>query len=100
MKETKNQPSYTYLLKCHDGSFYCGWTNNIMRRLKNHNVGKGSKYTRTRLPVRLAYIEVFSTKEEAMSREWHIKQLTHAQKKELCDDYREYHGYLEDYLEG
>ena len=75
--------NYTYILKCADGSFYCGWTNNLEKRLKTHNEGKGGKYTRARLPVELIYYEEFETKEEAQSREWHIKQLTRAQKEKL-----------------
>ena len=77
--------NYTYLLECSDGSYYCGWTNNLEKRVKTHNAGKGGKYTRARLPVRLVYYEQFQTKEEAQSREWHIKQLTHAQKASLIE---------------
>lgn len=75
--------NYTYILRCNDGTYYCGWTNDLEKRIKTHNAGKGSKYTKTRLPVELVYYEEFSTKEEAMSREWHIKRLTRAQKEEL-----------------
>ena len=75
--------NYAYILECADGTYYCGWTNDLEKRLKTHNEGKGGKYTRARLPVKLAYCESFPTKEEAMSREWHLKQLTHHQKKEL-----------------
>ena len=75
--------NYTYILRCSDGTYYCGWTNDIENRLKTHNSGKGSKYTKVRLPVELVYYEEFETKEEAMSREWHIKRLSRAQKEEL-----------------
>ena len=75
--------NYTYILECSDGSYYCGWTNNIDKRIESHNAGTGSKYTRNRRPVKLIYLEEFATKEEAMSREWHIKQLTRSQKEEL-----------------
>jgi putative endonuclease len=74
---------YTYILECADGSLYCGWTDDIDRRVAAHNAGKGAKYTRSRLPVRLVWHEEFATKEEAMSREWHIKKLTRAQKLKL-----------------
>jgi len=74
---------YTYILECADGSLYCGWTDDIDRRVAAHNAGKGAKYTRSRLPVRLVLHEEFATKEEAMSREWHIKKLTRAQKLKL-----------------
>ena len=77
--------NYTYIVECADGSLYCGWTNNLEKRIADHNAGKGAKYTKTRLPVKLAYYEEFDTKEEAMSREWHIKQLRREKKMELID---------------
>lgn len=75
--------NYTYILRCADGTYYCGWTNNLDRRLKSHNEGKGAKYTRSRRPVALVYYEAFSTKEEAMRREYEIKQLPRKKKEEL-----------------
>ena len=83
--EKKN---YTYIVECADGSLYCGWTNDLEKRIMDHNAGKGAKYTKTRLPVKLVYFEEFDTKEEAMSREWHIKQLRREQKIELIDKSR------------
>lgn len=78
--EKKN---YTYIVKCSDGSLYTGWTNNLEKRIKNHNEGKGAKYTKSRRPVSLVYYEVFETRNEAMSREFAIKQLTSRQKLQL-----------------
>ncbi len=75
--------NYAYMLRCADGSYYCGWTNDPEKRLKAHNAGTGSRYTRARIPAELAYLEEFDTKEEAMSREWHLKKLTHAEKEAL-----------------
>ncbi len=75
---------YSYILKCADGSYYCGYTNDLEKRIEKHNQGKGAKYTRARLPVALVYFEEFDTKEEAMSREWHLKQLTHKEKEALA----------------
>ncbi|MBQ7507557.1 MAG: GIY-YIG nuclease family protein [Lachnospiraceae bacterium] len=75
--------NYAYILRCSDGSLYCGWTNDLNKRVAAHNSGKGSKYTRSRLPVQLAYYESFDTPEEAMSREWHLKRLTHREKEAL-----------------
>ena len=75
--------NYTYIVECADGSLYCGWTNDLEKRIMDHNAGKGAKYTKTRLPVKLVYFEEFDTKEEAMSREWHIKQLRREQKLKL-----------------
>ena len=74
---------YTYLLKCSDGTYYCGWTDSLEKRLIAHNSGKGSKYTRARLPVELVYYEEYETKQEAMSREWHIKRLSRSEKEKL-----------------
>lgn len=74
---------YAYIVECADGSYYCGYTNNLEKRIATHNCGKGAKYTRSRLPVTLVYHEEFDSKEEAMSREWHLKQLSHDQKKKL-----------------
>ncbi len=75
--------NYTYLMKCADGTLYCGWTNCLERRLEAHNSGKGAKYTRSRRPVALAYWERFATKEEAMSREQAIKRLGRKEKEKL-----------------
>ena len=76
---------YAYILRCRDGSLYCGYTNDLQQRLQAHNSGTGSKYTRSRLPVELVYYEEFQTKNEALSREWHLKQLSHAQKLSLFE---------------
>ncbi|MCI8858202.1 MAG: GIY-YIG nuclease family protein [Lachnospiraceae bacterium] len=73
----------TYILRCSDQTLYTGWTNNIEKRLKAHNKGKGGKYTRTRIPVKLVYLEAHETKQEAMSREAQIKRLTRTQKEVL-----------------
>ncbi len=77
--------NYTYILQCSDGSLYCGWTNDIDKRLAAHNAGKGAKYTKSRLPVRVVHLETFDTKEEAMKREWRIKQMTRAAKLRLIE---------------
>lgn len=78
--------NYTYILQCSDDSLYTGWTNNLEHRIKQHNAGKGGKYTRSRLPVKLVYYEAFESKEEAMSREWYIKQLDRKQKLALIQN--------------
>ena len=75
--------NYIYILRCADESLYTGWTNDLDRRLAAHNAGTASKYTRGRRPVELIYHETFSTKEEAMRREWAVKQLTRAKKLAL-----------------
>lgn len=70
----------TYIVKCRDGSLYTGWTNHLKHRLRMHNEGKGAKYTKSRRPVELVYVEEFHTKQEAMSREARIKRLTRKEK--------------------
>ena len=77
--------NYTYIVKCSDGSFYTGWTTDIDRRVKQHNSGKGAKYTRVRLPVELIYHEVYETKSEAMMREYEIKSMSRKKKEELVN---------------
>lgn len=77
--------AYTYIVECRDGTLYTGWTNCLEERMKSHNEGKGAKYTRSRLPVRLVYYEVFSNKQEAMKREYAIKQFTRKDKLLLIE---------------
>ena len=74
---------YAYMLRCSDGSIYSGYTTDPHRREKVHNSGKGAKYTRTRLPVKLVYFEEFDNKLDAMKREYAFKQLTHKEKEEI-----------------
>ena len=80
---------YAYILKCADGTLYCGWTNDTEKRLKSHNDGTASKYTRSRRPVEMVYIESFESKSEAMKREAALKKLTRQQKLELIEEYRQ-----------
>ena len=77
--------NYTYILKCADGTLYCGWTNDLEKRLKVHNDGKGAKYTRSRLPVALVYYEEFETAKEAQKREYQIKNLSRKEKLKLIE---------------
>ncbi|MGM9579664.1 MAG: GIY-YIG nuclease family protein [Anaerovibrio sp.] len=75
--------AYTYILECSDGTLYTGYTVDLIKRLNAHNTGRGSKYTRCRLPVRLVYYEVFATKREAMRREYAIKKLPRKKKMDM-----------------
>ncbi|NLY71102.1 MAG: GIY-YIG nuclease family protein [Clostridiales bacterium] len=75
--------NYVYILECNDGTFYTGWTTDLGRRIEEHNSGKGSKYTRGRLPVKLVYYEVFDYKSDALRREYKIKKLSHLEKIKL-----------------
>jgi Predicted endonuclease containing a URI domain len=75
--------NYVYILRCADGSLYTGWTNDLEKRVKTHNAGKGAKYTKTRLPVELVYYEEYEEKGEALSRELSIKKLKKTAKEKL-----------------
>ena len=75
--------NYVYLLRCVDGSLYCGWTTDPEARLAAHNSGHGAKYTRSRLPVKLVYMEAYEDRHEALSRECRIKQMSRAEKEKL-----------------
>lgn len=76
-------PNYTYLLRCADGTLYCGWTNDPEKRLKAHNAGTASKYTASRRPVEMVWLEEHATKQEAMKREAAVKKMKRQQKLEL-----------------
>jgi putative endonuclease len=75
---------HVYILRCSDGTLYTGWTNDLERRLKTHNLGKGAKYTRARLPVTLLYSEAFEDSGQARRREAEIKKMTRAEKLALA----------------
>jgi putative endonuclease len=74
---------YVYILECGDNTLYAGYTDDLVKRVKIHNQGKGAKYTRARLPVKLVYSENFENKSDAMKREYSIKQLSRKKKEEL-----------------
>ncbi len=74
---------YCYLLECADGTYYTGWTTDPPRRLAQHNAGRGARYTRSRRPVRLVYLEELPDRAAAMKRERALKRLSHQEKKEL-----------------
>lgn len=72
-----------YILRCGDGTLYTGCTNDLPRRLKAHQSGRGAKYTRSRLPVSLAYREAAPDKSAALRREMALKRLTRQEKLAL-----------------
>lgn len=84
-KTTVEKKSYTYIVRCKDGSLYTGWTTDLKRRIAVHNEGKGAKYTKGRRPVKLVYSEEFETKEEAMRREYAIKHMSRPEKIKLIE---------------
>ena len=80
----KVELNYVYILRCADGTLYCGWTTDLEARLATHNSGKGAKYTRSRRPVELVYSEAYDDRHDALSREWHIKRMSREEKLKLA----------------
>jgi putative endonuclease len=76
-------PCFCYILECSDGTYYTGWTTDPQRRLRQHNAGRGARYTRSRRPVRLVYVEECPDRASAMKRERVIKSLSRPQKEKL-----------------
>ncbi len=74
---------FFYVLTCKDGSLYGGYTNNLEKRIKMHNDGKGAKYTRGRGPVELTYYRCYENKGDALRAEYNFKQLTRKKKDEF-----------------
>ena len=89
--EEKNR-NYTYMVECSDGSFYTGWTTDVEKRIRMHNAKKGAKYTKSRTPVKLVYLEEADTKQQAMRREAQIKQLSRQQKKQIIEHGKDVYG--------
>jgi putative endonuclease len=78
---------YCYILKCADGTYYTGWSTDPARRLAQHNAGRGARYTRSRLPVDLVYIEEQPDRLSVLKREIAIKRLSRAKKSALVAVY-------------
>jgi putative endonuclease len=76
-------PFYCYILECADGTYYTGWTTDPTRRERQHNAGRGARYTRSRRPVKLVYVEEQVDRASAMRRERQVKKMTRTRKKEL-----------------
>lgn len=81
----KEKTNCVYILLCRDDTLYTGWTNDLENRITAHNAGVGAKYTKVRLPVKLVYSEILSTKSEALKREIQIKKLRKKEKLELIN---------------
>ncbi len=80
-----NEPC-VYILKCADNTLYTGWTNDVEKRVQAHNAKKGAKYTKSRVPVELMYVEYLPTKADALMREKGVKKLTRAKKLKLIEN--------------
>lgn len=89
-KNSKEQKdNFVYMVCCADGSLYTGWTNDLERRVRMHNAGKGAKYTKSRLPVKLVYHEKYEDRIQAMKREAAIKKLTRRDKLKLIEEHEQ-----------
>jgi len=81
---TDKEPAWTvYIVECSDGTFYTGVTNDLARRLDQHNAGAASRYTRSRRPVRMIYREGCISRSEALMRECAVKALSRKEKEKL-----------------
>jgi tRNA/rRNA methyltransferase len=80
------KPFYVYMLECCDESYYIGHTDDIEKRISEHEQGRGSGYTKTRLPVRVVYVQDFMTRDEAINAEQQIKGWSRKKKKALIDN--------------
>lgn len=77
-------PSYfCYIVECADGTYYTGWSTDPLRRTRQHNLGRGAKYTRQHGPVHLVYVEPQPDRGQAQRRELAIKKLNRTQKQKL-----------------
>ena len=76
---------YCYIVECADGTYYTGWAVDPERRVAVHNKGRGARYTRMRLPVKLVYIEAQPDRTTAMKREIAIKRMNRARKLKLIE---------------
>ena len=74
---------FVYLLECSDHSYYCGYTSDLKKRFAAHSEGKGARYTRSRLPVKLVYSKKFRDRSSAMKRELEIKSFSRKKKQAL-----------------
>ena len=82
-KGSDGTSAYVYVLRCADGTLYCGWTTDPERRLEQHNAGTASRYTRQRRPVELALVVAAADRSAALREEARIKKLSRAEKLAL-----------------
>ena len=75
--------AYVYLLRCADGTLYCGWASDLDRRVREHQAGTASRYTRSRLPVELVWSKAAASRSEAMREEVRVKRLSRREKLRL-----------------
>lgn len=83
MKANRDEAYIVYILECGDQSLYTGITNDLEKRLRLHESGKGAKYTRGRAPYQVRYVEAVGDRSQALKREKAIKQLSRIEKWQL-----------------
>jgi len=76
--------AYVSLLRCRDRTFYTGWAMDLDRRMARHRAGTGARYTRSRLPMELVYVECLPDRYQARRREWAVRRLSHEEKADLA----------------
>lgn len=76
---------FVYILLCSDNSYYIGSTNDVEKRFKDHIEGRGAKYTKSHKPIKIIYQEKFSTKSQALKREWQLKKLSKSEKEDIIN---------------
>lgn len=91
----ENKIHYLYVVECKDHSLYTGYTTNLERRIKQHNIGKGAKYTRARRPIILRYYEEYPDASSALKAEYAFKQKTREQKIQYIQQYYPMRSFLE-----
>lgn len=84
--KTMNSTWSVYIVRCSDGTLYTGTSNNVERRVSQHNAKRGAKYTKTRLPVILIYQREFEDRSIACKEEYRIKQLSRTDKLKLINE--------------
>ena len=85
--ESASKAYFCYILECSDGTYYTGWTTDPQRRLRQHDRGRGARYTRSHRPVRLVYVECQPDRGSAMRRELQIKRMKRGAKEKLIGSY-------------
>ncbi|MGP8125151.1 MAG: GIY-YIG nuclease family protein [Nitrososphaerales archaeon] len=78
---------FVYMLECSDGTLYTGYSTDVDRRVRQHNTGRGARYTRSRTPVKLTFKEEFRSRGQALRREFQIKKMRRNSKLLLCAGY-------------
>ena len=84
----KSEKHFAYMVRCKDNTIYSGYAVDPYKREEVHNKGKGAKYTRARLPVKLVYFEEFYDKKDALKREREFKKYSRLQKEELIKEFK------------